>query len=144
LCERRSEIQLEETRLMQREENLDRKDEMLDKRERLLEEKEESLTEQQQQSEEIQSKVDALLEEQQTEDERSSGYTTDQPRQIILHRIKEELRHESALIIKEAETRAKEEADKKAKSILSLALQRCAADHVAETTVSVVNLPNDE
>src|SRR5699024_3466335 len=76
--------------------------------------------------------------------ERISGYTTDQARQIILDRIEKEVKHEAALMIKETENHAKEEADKKAKNILSLALQRCAADHVAETTVSVVNLPNDE
>lgn len=79
-----------------------------------------------------------------TELERISGYTTDQARSIILERLEKELAHESAIMVKESENRAKEEADKKAKSILSLALQRCAADHVAETTVSVVNLPNDE
>src|SRR5699024_10910754 len=94
--------------------------------------------------EEMESKVDALKEEQQAELERISGYTTDQAKQIILERIEKDVKHESALMIKETENRAKEEADKKAKSILSLALQRCAADHVAETTVSVVTLPNDE
>ncbi|WP_186577401.1 ribonuclease Y [Aquibacillus kalidii] len=144
LRERRMEIQKQETRLMQKEENLDRKDETLDKRELMLEKKESSLAEKQQQIEEMESKVGAMLSEQQTELERISGYTTDQAKQIILERVEKEVSHESAIFIKEAENRAKEEADKKAKSILSLALQRCAADHVAETTVSVVNLPNDE
>jgi len=144
LRERRSEVQKQENRLMQKEENLDRKSETLDKRELLLEGREQSLTEKQQQIEEMESKVEAKLKEQQTELERISGYTTDHARQIILDRIEREVAHESALLIKEAENRAKEEADKKAKNILSLALQRCAADHVAETTVSVVDLPNDE
>lgn len=144
LKDRRVEAQKQEDRLSQKEQSLDRKGETLDKRELLLERKEESLTEKQQQIEEMESKVDAMLKEQQTELERISGYTTDQAKQIILDRIEQEVTHESALLIKEAENRAKEEADKKAKSILSLALQRCAADHVAETTVSVVNLPNDE
>ncbi|WP_047981201.1 ribonuclease Y [Ornithinibacillus contaminans] len=144
LRDRRSEVQKQENRLMQREENLDRKSETLDKREFMLEKREQSLSEKQQQIEEMESKVEAMLQEQQTELERISGYTTDQARSIILERIEKELAHESAIMIKEAENRAKEEADKKAKSILSLALQRCAADHVAETTVSVVNLPNDE
>ncbi|WP_425445389.1 ribonuclease Y [Virgibacillus phasianinus] len=144
LRERRNEAQKQETRLMQKEENLDRKSETLDNRELLLEKKENSLTEKQQQIEEMESKVEAMIQKQQTELERISGYTTDQAKQIILDRIEQEVTHESALMIKEAENRAKEEADKKAKSILSLALQRCAADHVAETTVSVVNLPNDE
>src|SRR5699024_34284 len=141
LNERRSEAQTQENRLIQKEENLDRRSETLDKRELLLEKKEQSLTEQQQQIEEMESKVEAMLKEQQTELERISGYTTDQARQIILDRIEKEVK---ALMIQETENHAKEEADKKAKDIVSLALQRCAADHVAETTVSVVNLPNDE
>ncbi|KGX93102.1 ribonuclease [Pontibacillus halophilus JSM 076056 = DSM 19796] len=142
--ERRTELQKQESRLMQREENLDRKSETLDKRELMLEKKEESLTEKQQQIEETESKVEQLKETQQSELERISGYTTDQARQVILERLENELSHETAVMVKEAENRAKEEADKKAKNILSLALQRTAADHVAETTVSVVNLPNDE
>ena len=144
LRERRNESQKQETRLMQKEENLDRKSDMLDKRELSLEKKECSLTDKQQQIEEMESKVEAMIQMQQTELERISGYTTDQAKQVILDRIEQEVTHESALMIKEAENRAKEEGDKKAKSILSLALQRCAADHVAETTVSVVHLPNDE
>src|SRR5699024_10502271 len=144
LNERRSEAQTQENRLIQKEENMDRRSETHDKSELLVEKKEQSLTEQQQQIEEMESKVEAMLKAQQTELERISGYTTDQARQIILDRIEKELKHEAALMIKETENHAKEEADKKAKNILSLALQRCAADHVAETTVSVVNLPNDE
>ncbi|MFD1018257.1 ribonuclease Y [Thalassobacillus hwangdonensis] len=142
--ERRLELQKTENRLTQKEENLDRKSETQDKRELTLEKKEETLTEKQQQIEVMESKVKAMLQEQQTELERISGLTSDQARQVILERVEQEVSHESALMIKEAENRAKEEADKKAKSILSLAMQRCAADHVAETTVSVVNLPNDE
>src|SRR5699024_9602235 len=134
----------QENRLIQREENLDRKSDTLDKRELMLEERERSLTEQQQQIEEMESKVEAILEKQQTELERVSGYTEDQARQIILDRIDQELSHEKALLIKAAENEVKEASSKQAKNILSLALQRFAADHVAETTVSVVNLPNDE
>ncbi len=144
LRERRSEIQTQENRLMQKDENLDRKSDTLDKRELLLEKKEQSLAEKQQQIEEMESKVEQLKQEQQAELERISGYTNEQAKQVILERVEKELAHESTLKIKEAENHAKEEADKKAKNILSLALQRCAADHVAETTVSVVNLPNDE
>jgi len=144
LRERRLDLQKQENRLMQKEENLDRKSVTQDKRELMLESREQSLTERQQQIEETESKVEAMIQEQQTELERISGYTTDQAKQIILNRIEKEVTHESAIMIKEIEGRAKEEADKKAKHILSLALQRCAADHVAETTVSVVNLPNDE
>ena len=144
LRERRLEIQRQEDRLIQKEEILDNKSVTLDKRELSLEAREQTLAEKQQQIEEMESKVEAMLVEQHTELERISGYTTDQAKQVILTRVENELKHETAMMIKEAENRAKEEADKKAKHILSLALQRCAADHVAETTVSVINLPNDE
>ncbi|CAM4017742.1 ribonuclease [Bacillus manliponensis] len=142
--ERRSELQKQENRLMQKEENLDRKDESLDKREQMLEKKENSLVSRQQQIEELESKVGELVQKQQDELERISSLTRDQARAIILEKVESEISHEIALMVKETEVRAKEEADKKAKDILSLAIQRCAADHVAETTVSVVNLPNDE
>ena len=144
LRERRAEQQKQESRLLQKEENLDRKDETLDKRERMQEKKELAIAEKQQQIEEMEGRVEALLDEQQAELERISGYTSEQAKQIILERVQKEVNHESALIIKEAENHTKEEADKRAKDILSYAMQRCAADHVAETTVSVVNLPNDE
>ncbi|MBA9024781.1 MULTISPECIES: ribonuclease Y [Bacillaceae] len=142
--ERRSELQKQENRLLQKEENLDRKDESLDKRETLLEKKEDSLDQRQQHIEEMESKVDEMVRKQQTELERISSLTRDEAKAIIIDRIENELAHDIALMVKETENRAKEEADKKAKDILSLAIQRCAADHVAETTVSVVNLPNDE
>jgi ribonuclease Y len=142
--DRRIELQKQENRLMQKEENLDRKDESLDKREAMLEKKEDSLASRQQQIEEMESKVEEMVRNQQTELERISSLTREDARQIIIERVENELSHELALMVKETENRAKEEADKKAKEILSLAIQRCAADHVAETTVSVVNLPNDE
>ncbi|MCY9423690.1 Rnase Y domain-containing protein, partial [Bacillus paralicheniformis] len=134
----------QENRLLQKEENLDRKDESLDKREAMLEKKDHSLNERQQHIEEMESKVDEMIRMQQSELERISSLTRDEAKQIILERVENELSHDIAIMTKESENRAKEEADKKAKNILSLALQRCAADHVAETTVSVVNLPNDE
>ncbi|MGG3926036.1 ribonuclease Y [Metabacillus fastidiosus] len=142
--ERRNELQKQENRLLQKEENLDRKDESLEKREVMLEKKEDSLNERQQHIEEMESKVEEIVRKQQTELERISSLTRDDAKQIILEKVENELSHEIAVMIKETENRAKEEADKKAKDILSLAIQRCAADHVAETTVSVVNLPNDE
>ncbi|WAA11255.1 ribonuclease Y [Fervidibacillus albus] len=144
LRERRSELQKQENRLLQKEENLDRKDETLDKREILLEKKEDSLNQRQQHIEQMESKVEEMVRTQQSELERISGLTKDQAKTIILERVEKELSHEIAFMVKESENRMKEEADKKAKQILSLAIQRCAADHVAETTVSVVNLPNDE
>ena len=142
--ERRNELQKQENRLLQKEENLDRKGESLDKRETLLEKKEDSLNQRQQHIEELESKVDEMVHKQQSELERISGLTREEAKAIIIDRLDNELAHDAALMIKESETRAKEEADKKAKEILSIAIQRCAADHVAETTVSVVNLPNDE
>ncbi|MGG3466706.1 ribonuclease Y [Neobacillus pocheonensis] len=142
--ERRNELQKQENRLLQREENLDRKDETLNKREILLEKKDDSLNQRQQHIEEMESKVDELVKTQQTELERISSLTREEAKSIIIDRMEQELSVETAVMIKESENRVKEEADKKAKEILSLAIQRCAADHVAETTVSVVNLPNDE
>lgn len=142
--ERRNELQKQENRLLQKEENLDRKDESLNKREILLEKKDDSLTQRQQHIEQMQSKVDEMVRVQQAELERISSLTRDEAKSIILERTEQELAHDIAVMIKESENRAKEESDKKAKELLSLAIQRCAADHVAETTVSVVNLPNDE
>nr|WP_226665582.1 ribonuclease Y [Metabacillus litoralis] len=142
--ERRNELQKQENRLLQKEENLDRKNESLDKREVMLEKKEDSLNDRQQHIEDMESKVDEIVRRQQTELERVSSLTRDEAKSIILEKVENELTHDIAIMIKDSENRAKEEADKKAKEILSLAIQRCAADHVAETTVSVVNLPNDE
>lgn len=142
--ERRSELQKQENRLMQKEEILDRKSESLDKREATLEKKEDSLSKRQQHIEELESKMDEMVRQQQAELERISGLSREEARQIIIDNLERELSHETAVMIKENENRIKEESDKKAKEILSLAIQRCAADHVAETTVSVVNLPNDE
>ncbi|WP_375137327.1 ribonuclease Y [Cytobacillus oceanisediminis] len=142
--DRRNELQKQENRLMQKEENLDRKDETLDKREALLEKRDDSLSKRQQHIEEMESKVDEMVKEQQAELERISGLTREEAKSIILERTEQEVAHDVAIMVKESEIRAKEDADKKAKEILSLAIQRCAADHVAETTVSVVNLPNDE
>ncbi|WLD95223.1 ribonuclease Y [Alkalihalobacillus sp. AL-G] len=142
--ERRTELQKQEHRLVQKEEVLDRKSETLDKKEESLEKREDSLTKKQQQIEEIESKVELVLQQQQKELERLSGISREEARQVIMQQAQQEIDHELAAMVKERENRAKEDADKKAREILSLAIQRCAADHVAETTVSVVNLPNDE
>lgn len=142
--ERRNEIQKQENRLVQKEELLDRKSETLDKKEESLEKREAELSKRQQEIDEMNSKVEELLQKQLQELERISGFTRDEAREIIMKSVDEELAHEKAVLIKDTMTKAKEEADKKAKEILSLAIQRCAADHVAETTVSVVTLPNDE
>ncbi|WP_227395474.1 ribonuclease Y [Jeotgalibacillus aurantiacus] len=144
LRERRNELQKQENRLLQREENLDRKDDSLNKRESMQERKEQSLHERQQHIEEMESKVEEMVRQQDLELERVSGLTREEAKAIILDQVEKELSQDIAIMVKEQEHRAKEESEKKARELLSLAIQRCAADHVAETTVSVVNLPNDE
>lgn len=135
--ERRSELQRLERRLVQKEENLDRKIDSLEKKEETLSRKEAEV-------DKSQEKINDLYAKQLAELERLSGLTSEQARQLLLASVEEEIKHETAIMIKELEQQAKEEADKKAREIISLAIQRCAADHVAETTVSVVALPNDE
>ncbi|MET3576785.1 ribonuclease Y [Bhargavaea ullalensis] len=142
--DRRGELQRQESRLLQKEENLDRKEDALNKREAGLERKEDALAERQQHIAQMESKAEELKSEQQTELERISALTRDEARQLILTEVENELSTDIAVMTRESELRAKEESDRKAREILSLALQRFAADHVAETTVSVVNLPNDE
>lgn len=135
--ERRSELQRLERRLVQKEENLDKKLESYEK-------KEEHLINQENKLRSSQEKVDELFEKQTGELERISGLTADDAKKELLSSVETEIKHETAMLIKDLEQQAKEEADKKAREIVSLAIQRCAADHVAETTVSVVALPNDE
>lgn len=135
--ERRAELQKSERRLVQKEENLDRKIESFEKKEERIAQKEQTLNA-------AQEKVDALYNQQVQELERLSGLTADQAKTELLTTLEDEVKHDSAVMIKELEQQAKDEADKKAREIISLAIQRCAADHVAETTVSVVELPNDE
>lgn len=142
--DRRNDISKQENRLVQKEEVLDRKSETLDKKEQALEVREQQLSERQLEVDDMNSKVEELVNEQQQELARISGFTKDEARDIIMESMENELKHEKAVLVKDFTYRAKEEADKNAKEILSLAIQRCAADHVAETTVSVVNLPNDE
>ncbi|WP_085523913.1 ribonuclease Y [Tuberibacillus sp. Marseille-P3662] len=142
--ERRNELQKQENRLVQKEDLLDRKSETLDKKETSLEEREDQLNRQYQSVESKESKVQETLRNQQAELERISGMTSEEAKELILNQVKQESAHEAAQMAKDIESRAKEDAEKKAKNILSMAIQRCAADHVAETTVSVVNLPNDE
>lgn len=144
LKERRSEIKIQENRLLQREHTLDKKDDTLEKRESSLEEKEEKLGSLQQLINEREKEVATLIDKQQEELERIAALSKDQAKDIIMKTTEEELNHELAVMVKESEQRAKEEADRKAKNLLSLAIQRTAADQVTETTVSVVTLPNDE
>lgn len=142
--ENRRSIKEQEKRLLQREQTLDRKDDSISKREDVLEDKEDKLGKRKQVIDEREKKVEELIKQQQTELERVAGLTRDDAKELILRETEEELSHETALMIKESEERAKEEADRKAKNILSLAMQRVSGDQVSENTVSVVNLPNDE
>lgn len=135
--ERRSEIQKLERRLLNREETIDKKSDSLEKKEEALNKKAKSLSEK-----EI--LIDELYAKQVEELERLSGLTSDEAKKLLLNDIKKEIAHETAIFVKEMENKAKEEAEKKAKEIISCAIQKCAADHVAETTVTVVPLPNDE
>lgn len=135
--ERRNEIQRQERRLLQKEETLDKKIDSLERKEEQVANKEKRI-------EETQAQIDQLYKDQVSELERISALTMEEARTIILTNVEQEVRHETAQMIKEIESQAREEADKKAREIITLAIQRCAADHVAETTVSVVSLPNEE
>ncbi len=144
LRESKLELKSQENRLIQREQTLNRKDDSLEKRENSLESKEEALSSKQQLIEEREKDVEKMIEDQQKELEKIAGLSKEDARDVIMKSTEEELNHELILMVKESEQRAKEEADRKAKNLLSLAIQRCAADQVSETTVSVVTLPNDE
>ena len=135
--ERRSELQRQERRIVQKEENLDRKLDSLEKKEEVLLSKEAKI-------DRTRASINELRDKQKEELERISSLTSEEARTMLLTEAEEELKHEKALMIKDYEQQAKDEADKRARDIVSLAIQRCAADQVAETTVSVVSLPNDE
>ena len=135
--ERRNEVQRLERRLIQREESLDKKSDSLQK-------KEDALNERVNEVQKMEEKVQEVYNQRREELERVSGLSSDEARQILLEEVRKEVSHDAALMIKDIESRAKEEADKKAREIITTAIQRCAADHVSETTVHVVALPNDE
>jgi len=135
--ERRGEVQNQERRLIQKEENLDRRIETYDKREKELDKE----------FQEIQKKkedVKEIFNRQMQELQRISGLSVEEAKKQLLAELDKQLNNEKALLIKEIEGKAKEEANKNAKEILSYAIQKCAADHTSETTVSIVNLPNDD
>ncbi len=135
--ERRAEAQRYERRIQQKEENIEKKADAMEKKEASLAAREERLSKQREE-------VSKLNEQRLQELERISGLTSEQAKEYLLKIVEDEVKHESAVMIKEMETRAKEEADKKAKEYVVTAIQKCAADHVSETTISVVQLPNDE
>mgnify|MGYP000313330068 CR=1 FL=1 len=135
--DRRGEISRMEKRVLAREESIDRKTEAIEKKEASLASKEGQLEKQKARVEELQAKRLQEL-------ERISGLTSEQAKEYLLKTVEDEVKHETAVMIKELETRAKEEADKKAKDYVVTAIQKCAVDHVSETTISLVQLPNDE
>ncbi|EFD04328.1 ribonuclease Y [Peptostreptococcus anaerobius] len=135
--ERRNEVQKYEKRVLQKEETLDRKMQS-------LEQKEVNLTRKVEDVKKKEAEVDQIRDKQVQKLESISGFTTEEAKEIILSNAERDVRREMSLMIKEKEYKAKEEAEKRAREIIGYAIQKCSADHVAETTVSVVNLPNDE
>ena len=135
--ERRAEIQRYERRVLSKEESLDRKSEAIEKKESFLSKREDELNRKK-------AEVEELSEKRVQELERISGLTSEQAKDFLLKTVEDEVKHDTAVLIKEMENQAKEEASKKAKEYVVTAIQKCAADHVAETTISVVQLPNDE
>ena len=135
--ERRSDIQKQENRLQQKEENLDRKTDNIEKKEEALQAKMAEL-------ESAKEEVEGIKARQMAELERISGMTAEEAKDMLVRQLEAEVTHESAAKIKEAETRLKEESEAMAREVIGLAIQRCAADHVAEATVSVVPLPSDD
>jgi len=135
--ERRAELSKQERRLQQKEESLDKKTDAFERKEEELSRRMNEVAQLQQQAEEVKKEHLATL-------ERISGFTQDQAKQFLLDSVEQEVRHETAMKIKEIEQDLKDNAEEKAREILSIAIQRCAADHAAEATVSVVPLPNDE
>lgn len=135
--ERRNELSRMEKRALNKEEALDRKTDALEKREASLNTKEENLNKKILQVDEETAKIEQEL-------ERISGFTSEQAKEYLLKTVEDDVKHDTAKMIKEMEAKAKEEASKKAKEYVVTAIQKCAADHVAETTISVVQLPNDE
>ena len=135
--ERRAELQRYEKRVLSKEEALDKRSDAMEKREAGFTAKEEQLKARE-------AKVDELSRQRVQELERISGLTSEQAKEYLLKTVEEDVKHDTAKMIKEMEAQAKEEADKKAKEYVVTAIQRCAADHVAETTISVVQLPSDE
>ena len=135
--ERRAELSRNERRIQQKEENVDKKLETLERREQSLQSKEEALAKKREE-------VNKLNEQRVQELERISGLTSEQAKEYLLKVVEDEVKHETALKIKEMDMRLKEEATKRSKEVVVNAIQRCAVDHVAESTISVVQLPNDE
>lgn len=135
--QRRGEVQKQESRIIQKEENLDRKEETLERKERDFDKREQQMDEREQE-------LSDLLQKQMEELQKVSGLSVEEAKRILLEETEKQIKAEKAAIIREEEAKAKEESTKKARELLTYAVQKCAADHTSETTVSIVNLPNDD
>ncbi len=142
--DRRGELLNTEKRLIQREENLDKKVEVMDKKEKELTDKIRDLSAKEQKLRSMEEEYKVMLAEEKDRLQRVSGLTAEEAKKLLLSRMEEDVRQEAGLMIKKIEEETKQESDKKAREILATAIQRCAVEHTVESTVSVVNLPNDE
>ncbi len=140
----RAEMQRSESRLVQRETSLDKRSDSLDNREEDLKKRSEALEAKKESMDRLHEEAEELRQKQQSELERVAALTQDEAKQMIIERVQKDAFHDAAATVRDIESRAKDEAEKKARNIIALAIQRCAADHVAESTVSVINLPNDD
>jgi len=144
LRERRNEVQRSERHLDQREEALDKREDTLNRKSQSLEDRENNYNNKLAELGKKEAELDELKAKQITELERVAAMSRDEAKQIIVDKVQKEAYHDAAAMVRDIETQAKEEGEKKARNIVALAIQKCAADHVAETTVSVINLPNDD
>ena len=135
--ERRGEVQNQERRIIQKEENLDKKEEAFDRKEKEILEKTEQLNKKEEE-------LNDITQKQLEELQKISGLSVEDAKKMLLAETEKQIKAETAMIIREGEAKAKEESTKKAKELLTYAVQKCAADHTSETTVSIVNLPNDD
>ncbi|MDD5496063.1 MAG: ribonuclease Y [Candidatus Omnitrophica bacterium] len=141
---RRQELTTLEKRLMQKEENIDRKVDIIDRKDKDIERREHSLVEKEKTMHSKERELATLIQEEKEKLQKVSGITRDEAKHILLRRLEDEVKQEAAIMVKKSEDEAREKADKEARKIIGLAIQRCAAEHTVETTVSVVNLPSDE
>lgn len=141
---RRQELNVLEKRLMQKEENLDRKMDVMERKDKDLDRRDQSLVEKEKQMHAKEKVLEGMVLEEKDKLQKVSGMTKDEARQILLKRLEDDVKQEAAIMIKRVEEEAKEKADKEARKIVGLAIQKCAVEHTVETTVSVVNLPSDE
>ncbi|MFA6141946.1 MAG: ribonuclease Y [Candidatus Omnitrophota bacterium] len=142
--DRRQELVILEKRLIQKEENLDRKVDVIDRKEKDVERRGNSLVDREKLYVSKEREIEKVLQEEKEKLQNISGMTRDEARQLLLRKLEDEVKQEAAIMIKRTEDEAKEKADKEARKIIGLAIQRCAAEHTVETTVSVVHLPSDE